>query len=68
MVDITWLDSKGVKIVRHRIFFSAGQVQRSKIGDPIRGESKAPFRREMAQVKSVKSTENSDSPDARTEN
>ncbi len=66
--DITWLDSKGVKIVRHCIFFSAGQVQRSKIGDPIRGESKAPFKREMAQVKSVKITENPDGGDAKTEN
>lgn len=66
--DITWLDSKGVKIVKHCIFFSAGQVQRSKIGDPIRGESKAPFKREMAQVKSVKVTENPDGGDAKTEN
>ena len=66
--DITWLDSKGVKIVKHCIFFSAGQVQQSKIGDPIRGESKAPFKREMAQVKSVKVTENPDGGDAKTAN
>ena len=66
--DITWLDSKGVKIVTHTIFFSGGQVQRSQIGDPIRGESKAPFKREMAQVKSVKVKENPDGGDARTAN
>ena len=66
--DITWLDSKGVKIERYMLYFSPGQVQRSKIGDPIRGESKAPFKRFMSQVKSVTVKENPEAGDARTEN
>jgi hypothetical protein len=66
--DITWLDSKGVKIERYMLYFGHGQVQRSKIGDPIRGSSKAPFKRHMAQVKSITVVENPDSGDAKTEN
>jgi hypothetical protein len=66
--DVTWLDSKGVRIVRHYLYFSPGQVQRSKTGAPIRGESKAPFKRERAQVKSVTVKEKPDGGDARTEN
>jgi len=66
--DMTWLDNKGVKIVKHTLFFGAGKVQQSKIGDPIRGESHAPFKREMAQVKSVMVKENPDGGDAKTSN
>jgi hypothetical protein len=66
--NITWLDSKGVKLERHTLFFPTGQIQRSKIGDPIRGESKAPFKRFMAQVKSITVEENPYAGDAKTEN
>jgi hypothetical protein len=66
--DITWVDSKGVKIARYMIYFPHAQVMQSKVGDPIRGQSKAPFKREMPQVKSVTVIENPDSGDARTEN
>ena len=38
--DITWLDSKGVKMERFMLYFSPGQVQRSKIGDPIEANQK----------------------------
>jgi hypothetical protein len=66
--DITWVDSKGVKIAKYMIYFPHAQVMQSKVGDPIRGQSKAPFKREMPQVKSVKVIENPDSGDARTAN
>jgi hypothetical protein len=66
--DITWVDSKGVKIAKYMIYFPHAQVMQSKVGDPIRGQSKAPFKREMAQVKSVTIIENPDSGDSKTTN
>jgi len=55
---VTWRDSKGVVIEQMTLMFGPGSVQkRVKIGEPVRAQSKAPFKRFMAQVKSITITE-----------
>jgi hypothetical protein len=52
--DITWYDAKGVKIDSQTFRFFSG----SKVGEPARSETYAPWKRQMPQVKKVVVTEN----------
>ena len=55
---VTWRDSKGLVIEQMTLMFGPGSVQnRVKIGEPVQAQSKAPFKRFMAQVKSITVTE-----------
>lgn len=54
---ITWRDDKGVRITSGAIYFDYFDVQKAKIGEPIRGKSYAPWKRQMKDVKSVIVTE-----------
>ena len=58
---ITWRDAKGVALDSATLMFDYVEVTKSKIGEPIRGSSLAPFKRLMPQVKSVNVTD--DLPD-----
>ena len=67
--DIVWRDAKGLTIDKYSIRFGAVEVQRAKIGEPVQGSSFAPFKKYMAQVKSVTVTgENPSGGDAETAN
>lgn len=65
---ITWRDAKGVRIDSQSIYFDYFDVQKAKIGEPIRGKSYAPWKREMAKVKSVIVTEHDDPHDQKVGN
>ncbi len=54
---ITWRDAKGVRIDSGTVVFDYFDVQKAKIGEPIRGRSYAPWKRLMPKVKSVIVTE-----------
>lgn len=54
---IVWRDAKGVKIDQQTLLFTPSDGTESPIGDPIRGRSFAPFKRQMPMVKSVVLTE-----------
>lgn len=66
--DITWLDSKGVTVSSYTIYFLKHQVENGKVGDPQRGTSYCPFKRQMVDVKSIKVTENTGGGDAKLAN
>ncbi len=66
--EITWRDAKGVMINQANIHFSMSDIQATKVGEPVRGSSLAPFKRRMSEVKSVTITENPEGGDARTAN
>ena len=65
---ITWRDAKGVRITSAAIYFDYFDVQKAKIGEPIRGKSYAPWKREMAKVKSVIVTEHENPHDQKVGN
>lgn len=65
---ITWRDAKGVRIDSQSIYFDYFDVQKAKIGEPIRGKSYAPWKRQMAQVKSVIVTEHENPHDQKVGN
>ncbi len=54
---ITWRDDKGVKIAQYTINFNWTDTQEAEIGEPIRGDSPAPFKSDMPNVKSVEIAE-----------
>lgn len=54
---IIWRDAKGVKIAQYTINFNWTDTQEAEIGEPIRGDSPAPFKNEMPNVKSVVTAE-----------
>ncbi len=66
--SITWYDSKGVVVEAFSIKFDLGSVSGAKIGDPQRGKSYSPFKRQMSEVKSIKVTEHPGSGDAKLAN
>lgn len=65
---ITWRDAKGVRIESNTLVFDYFDVQKAKIGEPIRGKSYAPWKRLMPTVKSVIVTEAPDSHDQKVGN
>lgn len=65
---ITWRDAKGVRIESNTIVFDYFDVQKAKIGEPIRGKSYAPWKRLMPTVKSIIVTEAPDSHDQKVGN
>lgn len=65
---ITWRDAKGVRIDSQTIVFDYFDVQKAKIGEPVRGRSYAPWKRQMPQVKSINVTEAPDSHDQKVGN
>lgn len=54
---ITWRDAKGVRIDSGTVVFDYFDVQKAKIGEPVRGRSYAPWKRLMSKVKSIIVTE-----------
>lgn len=54
---IVWRDAKGVKIDQATINFNWNDTQETAVGEPIRGDSPAPFKRQMPEIKSVVITE-----------
>ncbi len=66
--DIAWRDAKGVAVSKGKIMFNSSELIYTKVGEPIRGSSYAPWKREMGQVKTVEVTEREDSPEGRTAN
>lgn len=65
---ITWRDAKGVRIDSQTIVFDYFDVQKAKIGEPIRGRSYAPWKRQMPQVKSIIVTEHESPHDQKVGN
>jgi hypothetical protein len=66
--NVTWRDSKGITIEKFKIVFSLGAVNAAKIGEPIRAQGYCPFKRQMAEVKTIDVKENPDGGDAKTAN
>lgn len=54
---IIWRDAKGIKIDQATIHFNWNETQEAAVGEPIRGDSPAPFKRQMSDIKSVVITE-----------
>lgn len=65
---ITWFDAKGVAIVSHTLMFNSAKLSQTKIGESIKGDSYAPEKRLMSQIKSVTIKENPEGGDANTAN
>jgi predicted RND superfamily exporter protein len=51
--DIVWRDADGVKVTRSTLIFDFADLQKTEIGEPIRGSAYAPYKRDMPKVKSV---------------
>ncbi len=65
---VTWRDSKGVTVTEYDIYFPIGAVQRAKIGEPIRAQGYCPFKRQMAEIKTIDVKEDPGGGDAKTAN
>jgi hypothetical protein len=65
---VTWRDNKGLVVEQMTLMFWPGSVQKVKVGEPVQGHSKAPFKRFMAQVKSITVTEDPHGPEESTAN
>ena len=64
-----WRDADGVKILESNIVFGSVEIQRAKIGEPVRGSAIAPFKNQMPDVKStVVISEDPSGGDAETAN
>ncbi len=57
---IVWRDASGVKITKSTLMFDFADLQKTEIGEPIRGSAYAPYKRDMPKVKSVVLTEKID--------
>ena len=66
--NVTWRDSKGITIEKFKIVFSQGAVQGAKIGEPIRAQGYCPFKRQMAEVKTIDVKEDPNGGDGKTAN
>jgi hypothetical protein len=66
--NVTWRDSQGITIEKFKIVFSLGAVNAAKIGEPIRAQGYCPFKRQMAEVKTIDVKENPDGGDGKTAN
>lgn len=55
---ITWRDAQGVKIDQYTINFNWNDTQEEAVGEPIRGDSPAPFKKDISKVKTIVITEN----------
>jgi hypothetical protein len=66
--NVTWRDSKGITIEKFKIVFSLAAVEGAKIGEPLRAQGYSPFKRQMAQVKTIDVKENPDGGDAKLAN
>jgi hypothetical protein len=65
---VTWRDSKGLVVEQMTLMFWPGSVQKVKVGEPVEGKSKAPFKPYMAKVKSITITEDPNGPEEETAN
>lgn len=65
---VTWRDGKGLVVEQMTLMFWPGSVQKVKVGEPVEGKSKAPFKRFMATVKSITVTEDPNGPEEETAN
>lgn len=55
--DIVWRDDKGVAISKHSLMFDPFDMQKAKIGEPIRASSYAPFKDKIIKTKTIEITE-----------
>jgi hypothetical protein len=56
------------KFVGIRFNYGVGAVQAAKIGEPIRAQGYCPFKRQMAEVKTIDVKENPDGGDGKLAN